>query len=73
MASVITYLNFPQNTEEAFNFYKSVFGGESGGEGIARLSDIPVSDGMPTLADEDKDLIMHIELPLPGGHILIDF
>lgn len=28
MASVSTYLNFPRNTEEAFNFYKSVFGGE---------------------------------------------
>jgi len=28
MARVSTYLNFPRNTEEAFNFYKSVFGGE---------------------------------------------
>lgn len=28
MASVSTYLNFPRNTEEAINFYKSVFGGE---------------------------------------------
>ncbi len=30
MARVSTYLNFPRNTEEVFNFYKSVFGGEFG-------------------------------------------
>ena len=68
MASVSTYLNFPRITEEAFNFYKSVFGGEFSGGGVARFSDIPVSDGMPPLAAEDKNLIMHIELPILGGH-----
>jgi len=50
MARVSTYLNFPRNTEEAFNFYKSVFGGEFSGGGIARFSDIPPADGMPPLA-----------------------
>lgn len=40
MARVSTYLNFPRNTEEAFNFYRSVFGGEFTG-GINRFSDIP--------------------------------
>jgi PhnB protein len=39
MAKVSTYLNFPRNTEEVFNFYKSVFGGEFTG-GISRFSDI---------------------------------
>jgi PhnB protein len=34
MARVSTYLNFSRNTEEAFNFYRSVFGGEFGGRGI---------------------------------------
>lgn len=71
MSRVSTYLNFPRNTEEAFNFYKSVFGGEFSGGGVARFSDIPATDGMPPLATEDKNLIMHIELPITGGHILM--
>lgn len=71
MARTSTYLNFPRNTEEAFNFYKSVFGGEFSGGGIARFNDIPPSDGMPPMAEEDKNLIMHIELPIVGGHILM--
>ena len=71
MARVSTYLNFPRKTEEAFNFYKSIFGGEFGNDGVARFSDIPPSDEMPLLAEEDKDLIMHIELPLLGGHVLM--
>jgi PhnB protein len=71
MARVSTYLNFARNTEEAFNFYRSIFGGEFGGGGIARFSDIPVSEGMPPIAEEDKNLIMHIELPILGGHVLM--
>ena len=71
MARTSTYLNFPRNTEEAFNFYKSVFGGEFGGGGIARFSDIPPSDEMPPLAASDQSLVMHIELPITGGHILM--
>lgn len=71
MARVSTYLNFPRQTQEAFNFYKSVFGGEFGGGGVARFSDIPASDGANALPDEDKDLIMHIELEILGGHVLM--
>jgi PhnB protein len=71
MARVSTYLNFPRNTEEVFNFYKSIFGGEYSGGGIARFSDIPQSEGSPQIAEEDKDLIMHIELPILGGHLLM--
>jgi PhnB protein len=70
MARVSTYLNFPRNTEEAFNFYKSVFGGEFEG-GISRFGDIPPSDEMPPLAESDKNLVMHISLPLLGGHRLM--
>jgi len=70
MAKVSTYLNFPNQTEEAFNFYKSVFGGEFIG-GIARFSDIPPSDGMPPIAEADKNLVMHIVLPILGGHQLM--
>lgn len=70
MARVSTYLNFKDNTEEAFNFYRSVFGGDFNG-GIARFKDIPPQEGMPPLADADKDLVMHIELPIIGGHVLM--
>jgi PhnB protein len=71
MARVSTYLNFARNTEEAFNFYKSVFGGEFGGMGIARFSDMPPMEGAPSIAEGDKNLIMHIELPIVGGHVLM--
>ncbi|HLF53144.1 VOC family protein [Flavobacterium sp.] len=71
MARVSTYLNFPRNTEEAFNFYKSVFGGEFSGGGIARFKDIPPSDEMPPLPEEDKNLVMHIELSILDGHFLM--
>ena len=71
MARVSTYLNFVRNTEEAFNFYKSVFGGEFSGGGIARLGDIPVAEGTHVIADEDKNLIMHIELQILDGHVLM--
>ena len=71
MARVSTYLNFVRNTEEAFNFYKSVFGGEFTGMGIVRLGDIPAGEGRPVIADTDKNLIMHIELPILGGHVLM--
>ena len=70
MAKVSTYLNFPNKTEEAFTFYKSVFGGEFIG-GISRFSDIPPSEGMPPIAEADKNLVMHIVLPILGGHHLM--
>lgn len=66
MARVSTYLNFSRHTEEAFLFYQSVFGGAFEG-GINRFRDIPPSDDMPPLADADKDLVMHIVLPILGG------
>ena len=71
MARVSTYLNFPRQTEEAFNFYKSVFGGEFNGGRIARFKDIPPSDDASPIADEDKNLVMHVELSITGGHILM--
>jgi PhnB protein len=71
MASVSTYLNFPRNTEEVFNFYKSVFGGEFFGNGITRFGDIPAGPDSPPIAEEDKDLVMHVELPILNGHKLM--
>lgn len=71
MSRVSTYLNFPRNTEEAFNYYRSVFGGEFGGRGISRFGDVPSSPDMPPIREEDKNLVMHIELPILGGHVLM--
>ncbi|MFA9390251.1 MAG: VOC family protein [Prolixibacteraceae bacterium] len=71
MAQVSTYLNFTNNTEEAFLFYQTVFGGEFGRGGISRFGDIPPSDEMPPLSEELKKLVMHIELVILGGHRLM--
>lgn len=70
MARVSTYLNFTRSTEEAFNFYKTVFGGEFI-DGINRFSDIPPSGDTPPLPDADKNLVMHIQLEILGGHMLM--
>ena len=71
MASVSTYLNFSNNTEEAFNFYKSVFKTEFNGTGIMRFGDIPPQEGQPPLSEDVKNLVMHVELPTIGGHVIM--
>lgn len=70
MATVSTYLNFPRNTEEAFNYYKSIFGTDFQG-GIMRFSDIPPMEGAPAIAEADKNLVMHVALPIMDGHVLM--
>ena len=69
MASVSTYVNFMGNTEEAFNFYKSVFGGEFGA--FQRMKEVPPSPGYPELTSEEQEMVMHVELRLLGGHLLM--
>ncbi len=71
MSRVSIYLNFQRNTEEAFNFYKSVFGGEFTNDGITRLGETPQTEGMPAIAESDKNLVMHVELPILGGFMLM--
>jgi len=71
MSSVSTYLNFPRNTEEAFNFYKSVFGGDFFGGKIMRFGDMPPQQGAPPMAEGDKNLVIHVALPITGGHMLM--
>ena len=70
MAQTSTYLNFARNTEEAFIFYKSVFGTEFVG-GITRFADAPVQEGQPPMSDDDKQLVMNVQLPILGGHLLM--
>ena len=72
MASVSTYLNFTNNTEQAFNFYKSVFGTEFEGGGIMRFKDIPPSDDNPCQPGSgEENMVMHVSLPILGGHVLM--
>ena len=70
MASVSTYLNFMGQTEEAFQFYRSVFRTDFAGP-VARMGDVPPAPGMPTLSAAEKNLVMHIALPILGGHVLM--
>lgn len=70
MASVSTYLNFVRSTEEAFNFYKTVFGTEYVGQ-FMRFGDAPPMPGQPPLSEADKKLVMHCSLPILGGHLIM--
>ena len=66
MTTINPYLNFNGTTEAAFNFYKSVFGGEF--ITVQRFKDMPDSDKVPADA---REKIMHISLPLGKGNILM--
>jgi PhnB protein len=69
MATVNVYLNFPGNCEEAFLFYRSVFGGEF--PYIGRFKDMPPQEGMPPLPPEMADWIMHVSLPISAETMLM--
>ena len=60
MAKVNVYLTFDGNCEEAFNFYKSVFGVEFAS--FCRYSEAPDIPGMPPISEADKNKIMHAAL-----------
>lgn len=70
MARTSTYLNFMGKTEEAFGFYGSVFETKPVGP-IARMGDVPPSPGMPALSEAEKGYVMHVALPILGGHVLM--
>ncbi len=67
MPTLNPYLNFPGNTEEAFNFYKLVFGGDFAG-GVFRFKDTP--DGNK-LSESEQQKVMHIALPIGKGNMLM--
>jgi len=71
MERVCTYLNFDGNTEEAFLFYQSVFKTEFLGKGIQRFGEIPAEAGHPPVAESIKKMVLHVELPIIGNHILM--
>lgn len=67
MATTNTYLNFNGNCEEAFLFYKSVFGGEF--TFIGKFNEMPPQSGSK-MSEEDGNKIMHVSLPI-GTSILM--
>jgi len=66
MATFNIYLNFPGNTQEAFDFYKSVLGGEF--LTVMRFRDAPDTDKIPPAL---LDKIIHIALPVGKGNMLM--
>jgi PhnB protein len=62
------YLNFQGEAEAAFNFYKSVFGGEFAM--LKRYGEMP-SDGKSQLSDAEKNYILHVSLPINEFTILM--
>ena len=66
MTTMSPYLNFNGNTEEAFNFYRSVFGGEF--LALMRFKDTP---GCGEIPESDKERIMHVALPIGNGNVLM--
>ena len=67
MTRLNPYLNFKGNTEEAFNFYKSVFGGEFAK--VVRFKDL-ASPEFP-VAEKEENKIMHIALPIGKTNVLM--
>jgi PhnB protein len=66
MARINPHINFNGNAEEAFGFYRSVFGGEF--SKIIRFKDIASAEFKPSKKEENK--IMHISLPI-GKHNML--
>ena len=65
MATLNPYLIFDGNTEEVFNFYRKVFGGEF--NGIMRYKDTPEAD---KVSAAHRDKIIHVSLPV-GDSVLM--
>ena len=67
MAQINPYIHFNGNAEEAFTFYKSVFGGEFAM--VSRFKDMTFP-GSP-IAEKEAEKIMHIALPIGKNHVLM--
>ncbi len=67
MTSINPYLTFKGNCEEAFNHYKSVFGGEF--TYIGRFGEMPPQEGK-TMPAEDANKIMHVSLPIGSNQLM---
>ena len=66
MTTINPYLTFKDNCEEAFEFYRSIFGGEFAT--IMRMGDMDMGQPVP---DAAKNLVMHVALPISDGNVLM--
>jgi PhnB protein len=66
MAKMNPYLNFDGTAEEAFNFYKSFFGGEF--QAVHKMADMPHAEQLP---ENEKNRIMHLALPIDEHTVLM--
>jgi len=69
MTTVNVYLTFDGNCEEAFNFYKKVFGGEF--TYLGRFKDMPPMEGVPPMSADEGNRVMHVSLPVSAETILM--
>lgn len=69
MNRVSIYLNTMGRTEEQFRFYGSVFGSEP--TGLQRMSEVPAQPGQPELPEDERDAVLHVELEILGGTVLM--
>lgn len=69
LTSINPYITMPGNCEDAFNFYKSVFGGKFGY--IGRFKDMPPTEGQPPIPASESEKIMHISLPISAETVLM--
>lgn len=69
MAVINPYVNFNGNCATAFEFYRSVFGGEF--SYFSRFGDMPAMEGVPPLAEEHKQKVLHVSLPISKETVLM--
>ena len=67
--TVNVYLTFNGDCKEAFDFYKSVFGGDYAS--ISTFGEMPPQEGMPPVSEDEKDRIMHVALPISNETMLM--
>jgi len=69
MARVSTYLNLPGTTEQAFQFYQTVFETEFS-HPMTKVKDSPMPE-TSQLSSQELEMVIHVQLPILGGHILM--
>lgn len=67
--TISPYLTFMGNCEDAFNFYRSVFGGNFGY--IGRFGEMPPMEGQPPMPESERNKIMHVSLPISEETVLM--
>jgi len=69
MTTVNIYLTFDGNCKEAFDFYKSVFGGDF--QYVGTYGEMSPQEDIPAVRDNDRERIMHITLPISNETMLM--